>query len=172
MFFNSWDALYRVAVVGVLAYVGLVLLLRVSGKRTLSKMNSFDFVVTVAMGSTLANVLLSPDVALAEGLLALALLITLQLAITWTSVRWPRFQALVKAQPRLLTHRGEVLEKALRQERVTLEEVRAAVREHGLPGIEAAEAVILETDGMMSVLPVREDADHPALSPVEGDRVS
>jgi uncharacterized membrane protein YcaP (DUF421 family) len=63
MFFDSWDGLLRVVVVGILAYTGLVLLLRISGKRTLSKMNAFDFVVTVALGSTLATILLSSDVA-------------------------------------------------------------------------------------------------------------
>lgn len=67
MFFDGWTGLLRVLVVGTLAYAALVLLLRVSGKRTLSKMNAFDLVVTVALGSTLATVLLSRDVALAEG---------------------------------------------------------------------------------------------------------
>ncbi len=66
-FFDSWSAMGRTVVVGVLAYLALVLLLRVSGKRTLSKMNAFDLVVTVALGSTLATVLLSTSVALARG---------------------------------------------------------------------------------------------------------
>ena len=100
--------------VGTLAYVALVLLLRISGKRTLTKLNAFDLVVTVALGSTLATVLLSKSVALAEGVLALALLICLQYAITWLSVRSPRFQALVKAEPTLLVHRGRFLDGAMR----------------------------------------------------------
>ena len=67
MFFDSWASLGRTAVVGILAYVALVLLLRVSGKRTLSSMNAFDLVVTVALGSTLASVFLSSSVPLARG---------------------------------------------------------------------------------------------------------
>jgi uncharacterized membrane protein YcaP (DUF421 family) len=102
MFFDGWTGLLRVAVVGTLAYAALVLLLRVTGKRTLSKLNAFDLVVTVALGSTLATVLLSKDVALAEGVLAFALLILLQFAITWLSVRSERLQGLVKAEPQLL----------------------------------------------------------------------
>lgn len=74
MLFDGWYGLLRVLVVGVSAYVRLVALLRLTGKRTLSKMNAFDLIVTVALGSTLATVLLSGDVALAEGMLALALL--------------------------------------------------------------------------------------------------
>ncbi len=68
MFFGSWQDLLRVAVVGSLAYFGLVALLRISGKRTLAKMNAFDFLVTVAMGSILATALLSRDVELAEAI--------------------------------------------------------------------------------------------------------
>lgn len=78
MFFDTWQGLGRIVVVGVLAYAALVIFLRFSGKRTLSKMNAFDLIVTVALGSTLATILLSKDVALAEGLLALLLLIALQ----------------------------------------------------------------------------------------------
>ncbi len=61
----------------------------VPGGGTLSKMNACDLVVTVALGSTLATILLSSDIALAKGLLALALLVGLQLAVTWPSVRSP-----------------------------------------------------------------------------------
>ena len=77
MFFDNWSDLLRVVVVGTLAYASLVVLLRISGKRTLSKMNAFDLVVTVALGSTLATVLLTKDVALVEGMLAFALLVSL-----------------------------------------------------------------------------------------------
>ncbi len=68
--------------------------------------------VTVALGSTLATVLLSKDVALAEGLLALALLIFLQYAIAWASIRSEHFQRLVKAEPTLLLRDGRFLESA------------------------------------------------------------
>jgi uncharacterized membrane protein YcaP (DUF421 family) len=71
VFFSGWDSLLRTLVVGVLAYVALVVFLRISGKRTLSKMNAFDLIVTVALGSTLATVTLSKEVALADGALAL-----------------------------------------------------------------------------------------------------
>lgn len=87
MFSDSWFGLLRVAVVGTLAYAALVALLRVSGKRTLSKLNAFDLVVTVALGSTLATVLLSKDVALTEGLLAFALLAGLQWAVATLTLR-------------------------------------------------------------------------------------
>ena len=85
--------LVRVVIVGTLAYAALVALLRISGKRTRTKLNAFDLVVTIALGSTLATVLLSNQVSLAEGITALALLIALQFVITWLSVRSPRFSS-------------------------------------------------------------------------------
>ena len=150
--FDGWGGVLRVAVVGTCAYAGLVVLLRISGKRTLSKMNAFDFVVTVALGSTLATVLLSSDVALAEGMAALALLIVLQWAITFASVRSATVRGWVKGEPTLLAHDGQLLPQAMRRARVTPEEVEAALRAHGLGSLDRAGAVILETDGSLSVV--------------------
>lgn len=85
MLFQRWSDLGQVLATSLLVYPTLVLVLRVSGKRTLAKMNAFDLVVTVALGSTLATILLSADVSLAEGVLALVLLVGLQLAVAWMS---------------------------------------------------------------------------------------
>ena len=152
VFFNGWFGLLRTGVVGTLAYAALLVFLRLSGKRTLGKMNAFDLIVTVSMGSTLATIALSPDVALVQGLLALALLITLQFVITWSSVRWGWVRRTVTGEPTLLLFRGEYLQAALRRARVTEDEIRAAVRSHGMPAVEKVEAVVLETDGSFSVI--------------------
>jgi len=165
MFFDSWR-LGRVLVVGPLAYISLVLILRISGKRTLTKLNSFDLVVTVALGSTLATVLLSKSVALAEGVLAMALLIFLQFAITWLSVRSSRFQELVKSEPSLLVHQGRFLDSALRAQRITREEILAALRSNGVADAADA-AVVLETDGTIAVIKAADqDAAKPTLATV------
>ncbi len=152
MFFENWHGLLRTLVVGVLAYVGLVIFLRVSGKRTLAKLNAFDLVVTVALGSTLATMILSRDVALFEGMLGLAILIGLQFAVTWTSVRLPWVKRAVRSEPTLLLHRGRILEQALRAQRVTQNELCAAIRGAGVASLESVEAVVLETDGSLSVV--------------------
>jgi uncharacterized membrane protein YcaP (DUF421 family) len=152
MFFGTWEGLLRVVVVGTLAYAALVFLLRISGKRTLTKLNAFDLVVTVALGSTLATVLLSKSVPLVEGILALGLLIVLQYVITWLSVRSPRFQALIKAEPTLVVCHGRFLDGAMKTQRLTREEVMAALRGNGTPDLETVAAVVLETDGSISIL--------------------
>ncbi len=152
MFFSDWFSLVRVIIVRACAYVALIILLRASGKRTLSKMNAFDFVVTVAIGSTLATVLLSKDVALAEGVTALALLIGLQFVITWLSVRSKTISNWVKSEPMLLWHQGEFLRGAMKKARVTENELLAAARQQGAATLETVAAIVLETDGSFSIV--------------------
>jgi uncharacterized membrane protein YcaP (DUF421 family) len=160
MFFDSWSGLLRVLIVGTVAYVALVLLLRVSGKRTLAKLNAFDLVVTVALGSTLASILLTQSVALAEGLLGFALLVGLQYAVAWLSVRSKRFSDLVKSEPTLLVHRGEFLERAMSDQRVTRQEILSALRGSGAAAPDEVAAVVLETDGTLSVI-IDASRQHP-----------
>lgn len=152
VFFDNWSGMLRVVVVGTAAYGVLVVMLRMSGKRTLSKMNAFDLVITVALGSTLATVLLSATVPLLEGILALALLICLQFAITWLSVHWDRFENLITSEPSLLVHDGRYLDATLRRQRVTREEIGAALRENGKADISEIRSVVLETNGTMTVV--------------------
>ena len=87
IFLGTPAYLVRVLIIGILAYVALVIILRLSGKRTLSAMNAFAFIVTVALGSTLASVITSRDVSLAEGVLALGILVGLQYIVSRSSVR-------------------------------------------------------------------------------------
>jgi len=152
MFFDSWQDIGRIVVVGALAYFALIVFLRLSGKRTLSKMNAFDMIVTVSLGSTLATILLSKETALADGIAALFTLIALQYSIAWLSVRSEAVKALVKSEPTLLLRDGKFLLNAMRTERVTKEEVIAAIRAQGFAQVESVEAVVLETDGTFTVL--------------------
>lgn len=133
-------------------YPALIFILRISGKRTLSKMNMFDLVVTVALGSTVATILLTPALSFWEGITALFSLIFLQYAVAWLQVRFNKFTAIVKGEPQLLFFNGVYLESALKAERVKADEVRQAVRTSGSASMEDVEAVVLETDGSISVI--------------------
>ena len=157
IFFDDWQPLLRTVVVGVLAYINLIVLLRISGRRTLSKMNAFDLVVTVALGSTFATILLNKDVSLAQGTLALALLIGLQYLVTWSSVRASWVKRVITGEPALLFYQGRYLASAMRAARVTEDEVRSAVRSSGIAELEPVEAVVLETDGSFSVVSPRSE---------------
>lgn len=151
MFFQNPQGIVRTLIVGALAYIALVLFLRISGKRTLAKLNAFDLVVTVALGSTLSAILLQESIALAEGLVALALLIGAQYLVTYTSVRSTRFAGVVRSEPALLVKDGQILESAMRRERITHDEALSAVRSNGGAGISDVAFLVLESDGTISV---------------------
>ena len=170
MFLASLEALGHVALAAAVAYAGLVLILRVAGKRSLAKLNAFDFAVTVAIGSTLATVLLSKDVALADGLLAFAMLALLQYTVTKASVLWNPFKRLVRSRPRRLVANGRYLDAALADERVTRSEVDAAIRKRGFGRLDRVAAVVLETDGGFSVIGVDDAGPLLDLGSARDDR--
>jgi uncharacterized membrane protein YcaP (DUF421 family) len=153
MFFQEWENIFRTIVVGLLAYVSVILFIRISGKRTLAKLNAFDLVVTVALGSTLSSVLLQKSISLAQGVTALGLLIALQYLVTFLSVRSTRFAKLVRSQPSLLARHGIFYGDAMVRQRLTEDEVLSAVRAQACKGLENVEAVILESDGSLSIIP-------------------
>ena len=158
-FFSGWSGVGRVLAVGILAYVALIVVLRISGKRTLAKMNAFDLVVTVALGSALSSTLLSRTVPLADGAVAFGLLAALQFSVAWLSIRAPWFRRLVKSDPTLLVRDGVFLRDAMRRERVDRDEILAAIRNNGITTVNEVGAVVLETDGSFSVLP-RKSGSH------------
>ncbi|NJN06954.1 MAG: DUF421 domain-containing protein [Richelia sp. RM1_1_1] len=166
--FNSWDALLNSLIFGSLGYAAIIFILRISGKRTLSKWNSFDFIVTIALGSMLANLVLSTDTSLAQGVLGIGMLVFFQFIMTWLSVRSKMFQGWIKSEPTLLLFQGKLQHKALRHQRVTEGEVSAALRAKGIAGIEDVEAVILETDGSFSVIEKLKRSSASVLLDVKG----
>ena len=163
---GSWEAILHTLATGTLTYFGLIVWLRISGKRTLSKWNSFDFVVTIALGSVLASAFLSSQTSFVQAMVAVGMLVSFQFLLTWLSVRTPIVQKLIKARPTLLFYKGEFLDDMLKQKRIAKGEVLAAIRESGQAQTEAIDAVVLETDGSISIISKIESGS--ALSDVEG----
>ena len=165
---GSIELIVRTSVLAVIAYVSLVGILRVSGKRAVSKWNAFDLIVTVALGSTLASTILSSEVSLAQGVLALLLLVLFQFTLTWLGVRSDHIEHLIKSTPTLLVRDGELLRDAMRSERVPEEELFAAIRRRGVGDVGDVRAAVLETDGSISVLTSVADGDRSSLRNVPG----
>ncbi|MGF1634897.1 MAG: DUF421 domain-containing protein [Phycisphaerae bacterium] len=165
-FFTGWGGPLRVVVMAVCTYAGLILVLRLSGKRTLSQMNAFDLVITVAHGSVFATILLNRSVTLAQGLTAFAMLSLMQFVVAWLAVRSTAFDAAIKSNPTILFWRGRMIDETLKRERVTESEVRAAVRSQGIGSMEQVEAVVLETAGQFSVIPRQKEGPGDLLEGV------
>lgn len=167
IFFDNWESVARIAINTTLAYTAMVILLRISGKRTLSKMNAFDFIVTVALGSSLATVALSKSVPLLDGVLAFVLFISLQYCLTWLSVRVKTVKKVITSEPVLLLYRGKMLHDVMKRERITEEEIKVAARESGTTGLHNLHSVILETTGTMSVISERNAQEADAMENVK-----
>lgn len=168
IFFDCWESVLRTIVIGVAAYAGLIFMLRAVGSRTLSQLNAFDFIVTVALGSTLATVILSKDVALVDGILALALLIGLQLLISKLSTRLKAIRNIVKTEPFLLVYKGNFLMDALHEHRITTDEILQVIRSKGLASMDEVDAIVLETNGNFSVIKKINGHENSTLENVVG----
>lgn len=168
MWFDSWSDVLRVLLVGVAAYAALVLLIRASGKRSLAQMNAFDLVVTVALGSTLATILLTSDVAFVEGVAAILLLLGLQVIVALLVLWSRRFRKIVTASPALLLAHGVVDDDELRRNRVTRDDVFQAIRQSGHGNVTGIAAVVLESDGKISVVSEDSVGDSSALDDIAG----
>jgi uncharacterized membrane protein YcaP (DUF421 family) len=167
IFFDNWESTGRTFIITIMAYLVMLTFLRVSGKRTLSKMNAFDFIVTVALGSTLANVTLNKDVALVDGALAFFMLIFLQYLLTWLSVRMKSVKNLITSKPTMLLYKGEVLNDALKSERITIEELYMSARQKGIEDLSQIDVIILETTGDITIMPSVERVEAQTLQDVQ-----
>ena len=151
-FFDGWDPIFRIFVVGSLSYIILVLLLKIAGKRTLAQMSGFDFVITVAIGSTFGRLITADGVTLAESAAAFLLLVFLQVGFGWLDMRFRWFSKVVKSQPTLLYYKGSFLNDNIRRCRINKDEVLGVIREQGIESLDEVEAVVLETSGGWSVV--------------------
>jgi uncharacterized membrane protein YcaP (DUF421 family) len=168
MWFDTWGDIGRVVLVGTASYAVLVAVLRVTGKRTLAQLNAFDFVVTVALGSTLATILLSSEVSFAEGITALVLLAGLQFLVAALSARRPSSRTGLTSRPVVLLADGAIRHEALKRNRLTESELRQAVRMQGTGDFSQVKAVVLETNGKLSVITTSQYGNGSALEDVRG----
>lgn len=171
MVWSGWLPILETTILAVCAYLMLLVFLRISGKRATGKLNMFDWVVTVALGSMLATTILSQNTPLAVGLTGFASLLVLQFMISWLSVRSAFVRSMVKAEPKLLFHRGEFLEENMRVERITRGEIEAAGRTQGFASLDDVAAVVIETNAELSVIAKRPPGDAGILDGVSTPRL-
>jgi len=152
VWFNGWEAMLRTVIAGSITYLALVLLLRLSGPRTLAKWYAFDLIVTVALGSTFANGVLSKDIAISQALIGFVLLILLQYVVGRLFVHFPRFVRIINPTPVLLLVKGELLTDAMNRNRVTRADICKAARSSGNGCLEDVDVMVLEPDGSFTVV--------------------
>jgi uncharacterized membrane protein YcaP (DUF421 family) len=144
-------------------YVALLACTRLVGLRSFSKMSSFDFAITVGMGTVLASTLLNEQPTLVQGVVGLVALYGVQYVVSRLRVRTALMSTLVDNEALLLMAGPHVLEENLRRARVTKDDLRAKLREANVIALEQVRAVVFESTGDISVL--HAPPDGPDLEP-------
>lgn len=153
LFFDHLDKLVRIAITATMVYILIILLTKISGKRSTSQLNNFDWVMTVMIGSLGASIVLLREIPFIEGATALITLYVLQFLVTKYSAISQPFARLILSEPRIVFYEGQFLPEAMRAERLTRQELESAMRSEGIHNLEDVEAIIFESDAKLAIIP-------------------
>lgn len=160
---NGLQPLIRIVLVGTTAYLAIVLILRVSGKRTLASMSAFDFVIAVAVGAVFGRTLTAKDLSISESLTAFILLAILQFIFSYFEGKSKSFKKIFNTSPTLLYYKGEFFQKNLHKERLDESKVISAARKKGFGSMDEVSAVVLEIDATLSIIGKIENEDSSTI---------
>ena len=142
------DVIFRSTVI----YLFIVAALRLFGKKELAQLSVIDLVFILLISNSVQNAMVGPETTLQSGIIAAATLFAINFLFKYFLFRSQKLSKLVQGEPVMLIHEGNVIEHNLKRERMTLQELEAAVREHGIENISDVNLAVLEVDGNISIL--------------------
>ena len=137
----------------VLVYLFLVVAVRLAGRRELAQLNSFDLVVLMMLANTVQNATIGNDNSMVGGLIGVSALLLVNYAVTRVLYQHPRLDRVIEGEPVVLVRDGQVLRERLAQQAITEGELMEAIRKQGLGSVDQVAQVVLETGGVISVVP-------------------
>ena len=152
LFFDNIEKLGRIVLTTVVVYVLIVTFTKISGKRSTSQLNNFDWIVTVMIGSLSASTILLKDIPIIEGMAAILSLYLLQFLVTKYASVSPQFSSFILSEPRIVFYQGQFLPDAMRDERLTRQEIECAMRSEGIHNFDEVEAVVFESDAKLTII--------------------
>lgn len=147
----SGSSLLAIAASAIGVYIAIIILTRITGKRSFSKMSNFDFAMTISIGAMIATTVLSPSVSLIHGVTGLTAIFLLELLSNYLR-QYRRYQKAVDNTPLLLMDGPEILYKNLEKARLTKEDLLANLRRANVIQLSQVKAVVFENTGEISVL--------------------
>lgn len=150
-FSTDLESLFAISVTALVIYIAVIVFTRIFGKRSFSKMSSFDFAMTVAVGSLIATTVLSKSVSLLEGVAGLFVVYLYQLTAALLR-KWKPFRKAIDNEPLLLMDGPDILQDNLLKARVTEGDLRSKLREANVLDLSQVRAVVFETTGDIAVL--------------------
>jgi uncharacterized membrane protein YcaP (DUF421 family) len=142
-----WDLVLR----GLVVYGGVILLLRVAGKRQVAQLGMSEFVALLLISNAVQNSMNGGDNSLIGGLILAATIVALSAAFQYATFRSRKLEQLIQGRPTLLIHRGRILTDHLKRELLTIRELRTILRKQGIHDLCDVDEAVLESDGFVSV---------------------
>jgi len=130
----------------------LYLLMRIIGRRELSSLEPFDLILLVVLGDAVQQGLTQDDYSLTGALLAIGTIAMLQLGVSYANFRFPRLRPLLDGEPIVVVRDGKPIERNLRRERVTLDDLTSAMRQQNIAHIDEIQWAVMETSGAISFI--------------------
>lgn len=152
MFFPGAHVLLQIVLRTGVIYLLVLIGVRLSGKREVGQMTPFDLTLLLLLSNSVQNAMTGPDTSLAGGAVAAATLLILNYLIAGVSGTNRRFRRLIQGEPSLLVHDGKIIESHMARERVSIDELNRALREHGIGTVDQVALAVLEVDGSISCL--------------------
>jgi uncharacterized membrane protein YcaP (DUF421 family) len=168
-YWDGWDPIVHTLVTLVAGYLTLLVLLRISGARTMASMTPLDLIIAITIGSAFGRTVTAVDVPLAQTVFALVLLVLLQWILAWVRGRSPRLRRLVDSPPVLIYYQGNFQRKVMRKHQLVEDDVHTAVRSSSKGSLEDVSAIILEQDGSLEVIGDDDIGDSSSILPYTGN---
>jgi len=144
-----WEFVIR----GIIVYIFLLLILRLTGKRQIGQMSPFDLVLLLVLSNAVQNSMNGGDNTVASGMILAITLVAVNWITGFITFKFKKAERLIEGSPQILIHNGKVYEKALADSQLTRHELMAAIRGEGYSDLTEVRSVILENDGSISVIP-------------------
>jgi uncharacterized membrane protein YcaP (DUF421 family) len=150
--FPGWHVLVEIVLRTAIIYAVVLIGVRLSGKREVGQMTPFDLTLLLLISNSVQNAMTGPDTTLVGGVIAAITLLVMNYVVADLSGANRRFRKLIEGQPSLLIHDGQVIASHLAKERVSMDELDRALREHGISSRKDVALAVLEIDGSISCL--------------------
>jgi len=137
---------------GIFVFVFLYVLMRMIGRRELSSLEPFDLILLIVLGDAVQQGLTQDDYSLTGAFLAIGTIAVLQLVVSYANFRFPKLRPVLDGEPIVVVQDGKPIEKNLRRERVTIEDLAAAARKQSIAKIDDVQWAVMETSGAISFI--------------------
>jgi uncharacterized membrane protein YcaP (DUF421 family) len=152
MFFPGGHVLLQIVLRTGVIYLLVLIGVRLSGKREVGQMTPFDLTLLLLLSNSVQNAMTGPDTSLLGGVIAAATLLILNYVVADLAGANRRLRKLIEGEPTLLIHDGKTIESHMAKERVSMDELHRALREHGINSCDQVALAVLEVDGSISCL--------------------